>query len=143
MIMRKVQIICLVFFIVVFIVVILINKSNNIFIKSIDLLQNKNQVNKIEYPKYGHSKDFSWVSGKLERYVLEGGCWVLLFEEDRGSNQNKTEEYFGILALKVPINLINKLQDKKFVVVQGRVVGQKFSMACPPNIYEVSSLISN
>lgn len=94
------------------------------------------------YPQYGHAPDYSWVTGKLGVYTLEGGCTTLTFSETQRDEGN----YFGIFALelsqakKVPeFDLKNGI----FVVVTGKIKGQKFSMACPQNIYQVDGIISN
>lgn len=103
-------------------------------------LTNLEQLINNNFPKYGHSPDFSWVSGKLAYNSLEGGCWTLHFEEDK---QTQTEEYNGVLALEMPNNLRTQLKDREFVVVYGKIIGRNFSMACPQNIYEVSNISSN
>lgn len=91
------------------------------------------------YPQYGHAQDFSWVAGVLEYQPLEGGCWTLVFSE----KPEAADFYYGILALKLPTHLRAELRDSSFVVVTGRVIGQKFSMACPPTIYEVATVRLN
>ncbi|MFH1955691.1 MAG: hypothetical protein ABIJ36_02130 [Patescibacteria group bacterium] len=92
------------------------------------------------FPKYGHSENFSWVAGKLIYHSIEGGCWTLEFEENRTT---QTEEYHGVLALKIPNRLITRFKHSTYVVVYGKVVGQNFSMACPPTIYEVNDIVPN
>ncbi len=85
------------------------------------------------YPKYGHAEDFSWVAGELKYQPLEGGCWTLVFSQNQ-----ETDIYNGVLALENVES--HKLEDGEFVVVEGKVVGNEFSMACPPNIYWVTNI---
>jgi hypothetical protein len=90
-----------------------------------------------EYPKYGHAQDFSWVSGKLKYQPLEGGCWTILFSE----SPETADVYHGILAIENAKE--HNLKDEGFVVLVGKVSGEKFSMACPPNLYSVKNVIQN
>jgi len=134
-------IIALLFLVSISLIFLLIAKKDT-FITELQNLSRNNYPPLINrsYPKYGHSEDFSWVAGKLTYNSLEGGCWTLHFEEDKST---QTEEYNGILSLKIANNLITQFKNNEFVVVYGKVIGQKFSMACPPNIYEVSDITAN
>ncbi len=91
------------------------------------------------HPKYGHAPDFSWVAGILKFQPLEGGCWMLLFSE----KPEDADAYYGRLALEVPDQLANELQDGRFVKITGQIVREEFSMACPPTIYEVETISPN
>ena len=93
--------------------------------------------NNKSYPKYGHSQDFSWVSGRLKYESLEGGCWTILFSE----TPETADIYNGILALRNAGSY--ELKDEEFVVIEGKVIGSKFSMNCPPNIYQITNIHNN
>ncbi len=92
------------------------------------------------YPLYGHAPDYSWVSGKLKYNKLEGGCWSINFSESQEDESN----YNGVFAL----NLKNQEQysnfnDGNFVILKGKIIGKKFSMACPLNIYGADEILNN
>jgi hypothetical protein len=93
--------------------------------------------NPVSDTRYGHAKDYSWVSGQLQYYSLEGGCWSIKFSDQ----QEDVNNYWGIFGLEFDNpQMQNKLKEGSFVTIKGKFKGQKFSMACPQNMYTVSSI---
>jgi hypothetical protein len=87
--------------------------------------------------RYGHAKDYSWISGRLRLYPLEGGCWSIEFSSERDNEDN----YNGILGLKFDDpRIANTLRDGSFVTVRGKVREPEISMACPLYTYSVTSV---
>ncbi len=93
--------------------------------------------NSVTDSRYDHAQDYSWVSGQLQYNSLEGGCWSIKFSDKQGNADN----YWGIFGLEFRNpQIANKLKEGSFVTIKGTVKGQEFSMACPQNIYTVSSI---
>lgn len=92
------------------------------------------------YPKYGHASDYSWVAGKIEHYNLEGGCLYIMFSEKENNNDN----YYGLLTIN-PQELARKkgLKQDDLVVLKGKLGKLKFSMSCPPQLYETEEILTN
>ncbi len=93
--------------------------------------------NPVSSVRYGHAQDYSWISGQLQYNSIEGGCWSIKFSDKQGNADN----YWGIFGLELNNpQIANKLKEGSFVTIRGTVKGQEFSMACPQNIYTVSSI---
>lgn len=132
---KQITIISIVLLVLVTLVIIL-SQKNLLPYKS--LIKDTGKITQ-SYPKYGHAKDFSWVSGILKYNTLEGGCWTLIFSQEPG----KADAYYGILAIENASDYKYKLKDGDLVVLEGKVSGSKFSMACPPNLYLINNVIPN
>lgn len=87
--------------------------------------------------RYGHAQDYSWVSGRLEYSSIEGGCWSIRFSD----KQESADNYWGVFGLEFENSgIMNQLKKDDFITLYGHIKGRKFSMACPQNIYSVSSI---
>lgn len=94
-------------------------------------------VKRTQNIKYEHTNNFSRVAGKILYSNLEGGCTILIFDD----NKDLEEPYFGRFTISEEDKGKFDFRNNQYVVLQGKPIKLPFSMSCPQYGYAIEKVI--
>lgn len=110
--------------ILIFVLVII-----GIFAASLILINRRNLLDK---PAAHHAADYSWVVGRLDYSQIEGGFWIIRYE-------NQTDQFGGKFVLGRDSKL-EGFADGDLVKITGQIAQNQVSIYQAGTLYQIDSI---